>query len=65
MGIHFEERLGNWTIILAIAWGMHLALKSISAGQGFVLPLTQLEMAGIGFLISLHAKWRRSINASR
>ncbi len=64
MGIHFEERLGNWTVIAAIALGLHLVLKHLSAGAGFVFPITQLEVAGIGVLISIHAKWRRSLKAS-
>ncbi len=64
MGIHFEERLGYWTVILAIAWGLHLILKHLSLGEGFMFPITQLEVVGIGILISVHAKWRRSLKAS-
>lgn len=63
MNIRIEESIGSWVAILALLWGAHISLTRLSAGQAFLLPTNQLEIAAIGVLIWIHAKWRRSVTA--
>jgi hypothetical protein len=63
MSIRGEERFGSFIVIVALIWGVHMAMTRLSAGNGLELPQIPLEVAAIGVLIWLHAKWRRSITA--
>jgi hypothetical protein len=63
MSIRLQEQLSLLLFGAACIWGVHATMTQFSAGNGITYPQLQLEVAGIGFLIWLHAKWRRSISA--
>lgn len=57
--IHREERIGSLIAAAGVIW----AVKIITSRTvpGLLLPAGPLETCGIGILIWLHSKWRRSI----
>ncbi len=57
-----EARAGTIIAVLGIIWAVHAALAQttdISIGAVWLLPRGPLELAAIGGLVWLHAKWRR------
>ncbi|HYG97861.1 MAG TPA: hypothetical protein VD837_01930 [Terriglobales bacterium] len=61
MRIHTEERIGSLIAAAGIIWAAHGVTSNPDAL--YTLPLQQgpLELCGIGILIWLHGKWRRSV----
>ncbi len=59
-----EERLGSLIAASGISWSVYHATLSIDLVQSLsniMLKTGPLEVCGIGILIWLHAKYRRSI----
>ncbi len=62
MGTHAESRLGSLIAAGGIIWAAHTSTSGFVNLQAlFPLPPGPMEVCGIGILIWLHAKWRRSV----
>lgn len=61
MGIHGEERTASLIAAAGIIWAVQFATSSPAPARMLVFPAGPLEICGIGFLLWLHAKWRRSV----
>jgi len=59
--IRTEERIGVLTFWGSVAWAVQIATKDIANFMRLLLTPGPLELAGVGLLIWLHAKWRRSV----
>jgi len=61
--IQTEERLGSLIAAGGLIWAVRVATQDLaSIWQLTVAPPGPLEICGVGVLVWLHAKWRRSIN---
>jgi len=59
--IKTEERIGSLTFWGGVCWGVQVATKDIANWFRLLLTPGPLEVCGVGLLILLHAKWRRSV----
>jgi len=59
--IKTEERLGSLAFWGAVCWAVQIATKDLANWFRLILTPGPLELAGIGLLVWLHAKWRRSV----
>jgi hypothetical protein len=60
--IKTEERLGSLIAAGGIVWASYVVTKNFAGVlQLPPLPAGPLEIAAIGILVWLHAKWRRSL----
>lgn len=59
--IRTEERIGSLTFWGGVAWAVQIATKDIANFMRLLLTPGPLEVCGIGLLVWLHAKWRRSV----
>jgi len=59
--IKTEERIGSLTFWGGAIWAIQIATKDISKLIHVLLTPGPLEVCGVGLLIWLHAKWRRSV----
>ena len=61
----WEERIGSLVAAGGIGWAVYHATLSIDLVQSFnniLLKRGPLEICGVGILIWIHAKYRRSIS---
>jgi hypothetical protein len=65
MSIHRQEQLGSILTGLGLIYGVHLGTLNFSALQQGALPVVPLEICGMGALVWLHAKWRRTTSINR
>lgn len=62
MRIKNEERLGSLVAAGGIIWGVRVATQHMSTLWNFSISQPgPVEICGLGILLWLHAKWRRSI----
>jgi hypothetical protein len=61
MSIHREERIASLIAAAGIIWTVQFATSSDVPARMLLFPAGPLETCGIGFLLWLHAKWRRSV----
>jgi hypothetical protein len=61
MDIHGEERIASLIAAAGIIWAVQFATTSAAPARVLVFPAGPLDTCGIGFLLWLHAKWRRSV----
>jgi hypothetical protein len=62
MRIRNEERLGSLLAAGGVVWAARVATQGLSTVWKFsVTQPGPLEVAALGILVWLHAKWRRSI----
>jgi len=65
VGISTEERVGSLIAAGGIIWGVYVATQNFAGVWSFDLVRQgPMEVAAIGILIWLHAKWRRSTKVS-
>ncbi|HEX9255203.1 MAG TPA: hypothetical protein VF938_06645 [Candidatus Angelobacter sp.] len=61
MHVRTEERIGSLIAATGIIWAINTMTHGF-AGLAYVnLPVGPREVAAIGILIWIHAKWRRSV----
>jgi len=63
MAPYWEERLGSIVAGGGIAWAAAAATHHLEGFNGILFASGPLEICGIGILVWLHAKWRRSTSA--
>jgi hypothetical protein len=57
-----EQRLGSLIAVVGLIWAVQVATRDFAAFTRIDLYSPgPLEILGLGFLIWLHAKWRRSV----
>lgn len=59
--IKTEERFGSLVFWGGVIWAVQIATKDISNWMHLLLTPGPIEICGIGLLVWLHAKWRRSV----
>ena len=61
VGISTEERLGCLIVAGGMIWGAYAATVAYAGVLSFeIVRAGPMEVCGLGILIWLHAKWRRS-----
>ncbi len=60
--IRAESRLGSVAIGVGVIWAVQVMTAPIANAQALLVTPGPLEVCGIGCLVWLHAKWRRSID---
>jgi hypothetical protein len=64
MGIGTESRIGSLVAAIGIIWAAHVSTQDFTTLNSLLpLPAGPLEVCGVGVLIWLHAKWRKSARA--
>jgi hypothetical protein len=65
VSISTEERFGSLIAAGGIVWGVYIATQNFAGVWSFDLVRQgPMEVAALGILIWLHAKWRRSTKVS-
>lgn len=65
LSISTEERFGSLIAAGGIIWGVYIATQNFAGVWSFDLVRQgPMEVAALGILIWLHAKWRRSTKVS-
>jgi hypothetical protein len=65
LSISTEERFGSLIAAGGIVWGVYVATQNFTGVWSFDLVRQgPMEVAALGILIWLHAKWRRSTKVS-
>jgi hypothetical protein len=65
LGISTEERLGSLIAAGGVIWGVYIATQNFVGVWSFDLVRQgPMEVAALGILVWLHAKWRRSTQIS-
>ena len=65
LSISTEERFGSLIAAGGIIWGVYVATQNFAGVWSFDLVRQgPMEVAALGILIWLHAKWRRSTKVS-
>ncbi|MBZ5567900.1 MAG: hypothetical protein LAN64_08630 [Acidobacteriia bacterium] len=59
--IHGEEQIASLIAAAGVIWGVKVVTSGPLPATAIVLPLGPLGTCGVGILIWLHAKWRRSL----
>ena len=61
MRVHGEERIASLIAAAGVIWGVQFATSAPVPPSAMVFPPGPLEACGVGILVWLHAKWRRSV----
>ncbi|MBZ5627290.1 MAG: hypothetical protein LAO06_00310 [Acidobacteriia bacterium] len=61
--IHREEQIASLIAAAGVIWGVKDLTSKPLPAIAMILPLGPLEICGVGILLWLHAKWRRSLKA--
>ncbi len=61
MHIRTEERIGSIVAATGIIWAINAMTQGFTGFAYVNLPVGPREVAAIGVLIWIHAKWRRSV----
>jgi hypothetical protein len=65
LSIHGEERFGSLVAAAGVIWGVYVATQDYASLWRFdFMRPGPLEVAALGILAWLHAKWRRSLKSS-
>src|SRR5581483_6191054 len=59
--IRAESRRGSAAIGVGVIWAVQVMTAPIATAQALLFTPGPVEVCGIGRLVWLHAKWRRSI----
>ncbi len=57
----WEARIGSLVAATGVIWVVQAGTLNYHGMQFLSLPVGPLEICGIGILIWLHARWRRSV----
>lgn len=65
MSIPWEERIASLIAAGGLLWCVHIITQNFTAIEKIQLPMNAVYVTGIGVVIWLHAKWRRSVDIAR
>lgn len=65
MRIYVEERIASLVTSAGLIWAVYLVTRDYATVEQIKLPEGPIGVTGIGVLVWLHAKWRRSVDARR